>query len=333
MNESDGTAGTAGGDRPTVVVGVDGSDASRQVLAHALVAAARRGADLEVVSCVAVELHYLGGAPTLLPDVGGIRDEADERVRALVDEVLADPEVSAVPGIRDVGIRFVVSERAPAPELVDRSRDALLLVVGNRGRGAARSALLGSVALHCATHASCPVLVVHASPVAGGRPPRVVVGVDGSAGSRVALAAAIEEAARLDGVVEVVSSFQVTDYWTDLSSVVIPSAEMIRERVASQARDLVAAVLAEVGSSGTDGAPEIRIEVPEGPAGEVLIRHSRDADLLVVGSRGRGAFRALLLGSIALDCAVHAKCPVMVIRPHAEGAAPPPRSESAMAEH
>jgi nucleotide-binding universal stress UspA family protein len=74
--------------------------------------------------------------------------------------VRADAQVSAVPGVRDVGIRLVVSERPPAPELVDRSRDALLLVVGNRGRTAGRSALLGSIALHCAMHAGCPVMVV-----------------------------------------------------------------------------------------------------------------------------------------------------------------------------
>ncbi|SFE86456.1 universal stress protein [Blastococcus tunisiensis] len=326
-----GSEGTAAGERPTVVVGVDGSDASRQVLAHALAAAARRGADLEVVSSVGVNLYELGGAPLVTPDIGQVRDEALEQVRTLLDEVRGDADVSAVPGIGEVGVRFVVSERPPAPELVDRSRDASLLVVGNRGRGAARSALLGSVALHCATHAACPVVVVHSSPVAADRPPRVVVGVDGSAGSRVALVAAIEEATRLDGVVEVVSSFQVTDLWSDLSSVVVPSSDKVRARIAGHAREQVAAVLGE--NPATDGAPEIRFEVHEGAAGEVLIRQSRGAAVLVVGSRGRGAFRSLLLGSIALDCAVHAPCPVMVVRPLAGPAAPRPRSESAMADH
>jgi nucleotide-binding universal stress UspA family protein len=160
LSESDGTPTAATADRPTVVVGVDGSEASWQVLVHAVLAAARRGADLEVVSSVAVELYYLGGAPSAVPDVGRIREDAHDRVRTLVDEVRAEAEVSAVPGARDVEIRLVVSERPPAAELVDRSRDALLLVGGSRGRGAGRSALLGSVALHCATHAHCPVMVV-----------------------------------------------------------------------------------------------------------------------------------------------------------------------------
>jgi nucleotide-binding universal stress UspA family protein len=291
---------------------VDGSDVSREVLVHALLAAARRDADLEVVCSVSVGLYYLGGAPLGIPDVERIRDDAHGRVRSLVDEVRADADVSGVPGVSDVEIRRVISDRPPAPELVDRSRDALLLVVGSRGRGAGRSALLGSVALHCATHAHCPVVVVHPSAVAAGLPPRVIVGVDGSLGSRVALGAAMEEAARRDGVVQVVASYQLTDYWTDLSSVVMPSEHEIRERVEGQAREMVDAVRAERG--GTN-APLVRIEVHEGPAGEVLTRQSRGADLLVVGSRGRGAFRALLLGSIALHCAMHATCPVMVVRP------------------
>jgi nucleotide-binding universal stress UspA family protein len=199
--------------------------------------------------------------------------------------------------------------------------------VGSRGRGAGRSALLGSVALHCATHALCPVVVVHTSAMAGNRPPRVVVGVDGSPASRVALAAAMDEAARRGGAVEVVAAYQRTDYWTDLASVVVPSEQEIRARVEGQTRELIDSLLA---GWNADDAPEVRIDIHEGPAGEVLTRLSRDADLLVVGSRGRGAFRALLLGSIALHCAMHAGCPVMMVRPVGDHAVAG-RSEPAMA--
>ncbi|SOC49595.1 Nucleotide-binding universal stress protein, UspA family [Blastococcus aggregatus] len=327
MSQSDRTAPTEAGDRPTVVVGVDGSSASRDVLVHALLAAARRGADLDVVSSVTAELYYLGGAPMVVPDLGAIRDEAREQVRTLVDEVGADAQISSVPGVSEVRIRLVVTERPPAPDLVDRSVDAMLLVVGSRGRGAGRSALLGSVALHCATHAACPVVVVHPSPVAATRPPRVVVGVDGSPASRLALAAAVEEAARLDGGVEVVTSYQTTDYWTDLSSVVVPAVEEVRERLEERARQLVDEVLAE---DRRGAVPPIGIEVHEGPADDVLVQRSQGAALLVVGSRGRGAFRALLLGSVALRCAMHADCPVMVVRPAGVRDAAD-RSEPAMA--
>lgn len=310
MSEFDGTA-----PRPTVVVGVDGSQASRQVLAHAFVAAARRGADLQVVSSVAVELYYLGGAPLAMPDLGDVRGEARDRAGALVDEVRGDPDVSAVPGAQDVAVTLVVSERPAAAQLVDLSRDAVLLVVGSRGRGAARSALLGSVALHCATHAGCPVVVVHHTATAADRPARVVVGVDGSAGSLEALVAAIEEAARLGAVVDAVTTYQYTDQWTDLGSLMVPSVEVIHAQLEDVARAQLDTALREAAERGIAPAPEVRIEVAEGAPGEVLTRRSQDADLLVVGSRGRGAFRALLLGSVALDCAIHAACPVMVVHP------------------
>jgi nucleotide-binding universal stress UspA family protein len=331
MTTSDDRAGTAGGERPLVVVGVDGSAASRDVLVSALVAAARRGADLEVVSSVAVELCYVGEAPMVLPDLGELRSEASDRVRALVDEVRADAAVSAVPGVRNTAVRLTVSERPPAPDLVDRSRNAILLVVGSRGRGAVRSALLGSVALSCATHAACPVVIVRPSPVATHIPPRVVVGVDGSSGSRAALAAAVEEAALVGGEVEAVSTFVLTDYWTDLSSVVVPPLENIRGRLREQVVDLVDAVLAERSDGGAAGAPDVRIEVLEGPPGEVLTERSLAAHLLVVGSRGRGAFRALLLGSVALHCAVRAECPVMVVRAVADRPATTERSGTMVA--
>jgi nucleotide-binding universal stress UspA family protein len=331
MTVSDGSTGTAAGVRPTVVVGVDGSTPSRRVLLHAIVAAGRRDADLEVVSSVAVELYYLGGAPMALPDVDGIRMAVHHRLRALVDEVREEPDVASVPGTRDVGIRLVISERPPAAELVERSREARLLVVGSRGRGAVRSALLGSVALHCASHATCPVLVVHASPVAAETPSRVVVGVDGSAGSRAALAAAIEEAAQVGGFVEAVTTYVPADYWTDLPSVAVPAVEEIRERALAQARETVGGVLAERGGGEGDDAPDVRIEVVQGPAGQILTERSRGAHLLVVGSRGRGAFRSLLLGSIALRSVMHAQCPVMVVRPVRERA-DAERSQAAMAD-
>jgi nucleotide-binding universal stress UspA family protein len=256
-----------------------------------------------------------------MPELGDIRGEAHDRARALLDEVRADPEVSAVHGAEQVAVTLVVSERPAAPELVDRSRDAVLLVVGSRGRGAVRSALLGSVALHCATHAACPVVVVHPAAVPAGRTARVVVGVDGSAGSLEALTAAIEEAARLGATVDAVTTYQSAEDRTDLESMLVPSVEAIRSRLGDVVREQLDAALTEVARRGIAPVPEVRIGVVEGAPGEVLTRRARGADLLVVGCRGRGAFRALLLGSIALDCVIHAPCPVMVVHPEGERAA------------
>ena len=92
------------------------------------------------------------------------------RIRELLTEVRSDPAVRGVPGAGAVDAQVLAVQGAAAQVLVDAAGGAELLVVGSRGRGAVRSALLGSVALHCVTHAPCPVLVVHGQQ----RPPRRV---------------------------------------------------------------------------------------------------------------------------------------------------------------
>ena len=176
-----------------------------------------------------------------------------------------------------------------------------------------RSALLGSVALHCVTHARCPVVVVHPTSERGRGAPRVVVGLDGSDAARAALAAAVEEGARTAAVVEVVASYVLADRWTDLYSVLIPTADRVRAEVRGAAEVVVREVLAE--RPAGDPVPDVRLEVVEGAAQDVLVDAAAGADLLVVGSRGRGPVRGILLGSVALHCAMHAPCPVMVVHP------------------
>lgn len=298
-------------DRPLVVVGVDGSEPSRAALTHALAAAARRGADLEVVAGYAVEVAYLGGAPVWLPDVALIRGETAARVRALVADARSEPSLATVPGAGEVEVRLQVLPGPPAYALVERSRDADLLVVGSRGRGAVRSVLLGSVALHCATRASCPVVVVHAG---GGAPRRVVIGDDGSPGARVALAAGVDEAARAGADVDVVVAFEVEDLWIDLTTDVVPPPERIRDELAARTAATVSAVLAERAAAGR-AVPHVRTAVVQGRAAEVLVDAAGTDDLLVVGSRGRGVLRGLAMGSVALGCAMHARGAVMVVHP------------------
>ena len=331
MDEPIDVGAASGGRRPRVVVGIDGSPGSRAALMQAYLAAARRAADLEVVASYTLDLYWFGGVPLDVPNVATVREDTERRAREQVDEIANEVAVSAVPGIRDVGLQLFIAQGHAAHVLVERAEGADLLVVGSRGRGAARSALLGSVALHCATHAPCEVLVVHTDAVAVPDPPKVVVGVDGSDAARAALAAAIEEAASRAAELDVVVSYQITDYWTDLGSVVVPSIDHIRAELIARTEDLVNAAL----DHRPDGAPvpHVRVVVAEGPAGDVLVHHGQAAELLVVGSRGHGAFRGLLLGSIALQCAMHAPCPVLVVHPgRARTAVAPPRPTPALAD-
>jgi nucleotide-binding universal stress UspA family protein len=313
----------AAGARPLrVVVGVDGSPGSRDALVYAITAAARLGAELEVVSTISLQLVWLGGYPLSMPDVATMHAETESRLGALVLEVRADPAVTAVAGTAEVPTALVVSMGPAAERLVQISGDADLLVVGSRGRGLVRSALLGSVALHCATHARCSVVVVHPTPAAH-RTGRVLVGVDGSGGSRAALAAAVREAARRSAEVDVVTTYRTADPWTALSSVVLPSEEEVRLDLQRGAQALVEDVLDEHRARSTGAVPRVRVVVTEGPAADVLVRWAADAELLVVGSRGHGGLRGLLLGSVALACAAHGPGPVMVVHPPVEPAGVP----------
>jgi nucleotide-binding universal stress UspA family protein len=159
----------------------------------------------------------------------------------------------------------------------------------------------------------------------------VVVGVDGSAGSRVALEWAWAEAARRGARLDVVSAFPVDDYWTDPLLLDAGRAEAVRSATAARLRTLVEEVRAGTGGGGTaDAAAAVDVEVTvvAGAPAEHLLRRSEGAGLLVVGSRGRGGVRSTLLGSVALHCSAAARCPVVVVHP---AAVTPPETPPAVA--
>jgi len=295
-----------------IVVGVDGSPGARAALGYALAAAASRGAELQVVAGCAPQLYWTAGAPVVVPDVPAMREATLELALEAVESA-----GRSVAGVADVPVEVCVTVEPPAVELVRRSSGADLVVVGTRGHGTVLSAFLGSVALHVTTHAACPVVVVHPAPPASSAAhqgvARVVVGVDGSPTGRAGLAAAVEEAVRLDAELDVVACFDFDPYWAALYPTVVPSADEVREDVTREAQAQVASVLADRPSGAP--VPRLHLEVAQGSPSDVLVQRARDAALLVVGSRGHGAVRAALLGSVALHCVMHAPCPVLVVHP------------------
>jgi nucleotide-binding universal stress UspA family protein len=311
-----GTAGRAGSgagtaDSARIVVGVDGSPGAFAALVRALAEAARSGADVEVASAFPVGDHW--NDPLLIDDrrIASLRSDTGARARAFVARALSDPAATAVPHAAAVEMSVTIVAGEPAEHLVNLARGARLLVVGSRGRGGVRSTLLGSVALHCTTHAPCPVVVVHAplQPTAA----RVVVGFDDSAVARTALARAAEEARRRGAALEVVAAYQPVVYWSDVVAAVPPSVEESMPEFRSRVERLVAEVLGEPLGQGVSVVAEV------GPADEVLVRRAEGAELLVVGSRSRSRLTGMVLGSVALHCVVHASCPVLVVRPEPSG--------------
>ncbi|PVZ09963.1 metalloregulator ArsR/SmtB family transcription factor [Actinomycetospora cinnamomea] len=141
----------------------------------------------------------------------------------------------------------------------------------------------------------------------------VVVGVDGSAGARVALDRALREGARLGTDVTAVAAFSPSDQWAIELGSAPPDLEAVGERVRAGVQRTVDDAVAAAKGEGVD-VPEVRVVADAGAPADVLCRVARDAELLVVGHRGRGALATRLIGSVGLGVVVHARCPVLVVR-------------------
>jgi nucleotide-binding universal stress UspA family protein len=134
-----------------IVVGVDGSETSKDALRWAARQAKRDNVALRVISAWRIPNSFYGGG---VP--GAIERDLEAESKATLDEIIA--EVVGRDGPTD--ITAVAIEGHPAPELVKASESAELLVVGNRGRGAFAGMLLGSISDYCVRYSSCPVVVV-----------------------------------------------------------------------------------------------------------------------------------------------------------------------------
>ncbi len=259
----------------TVVVGFDGSSGSAHALAWAAADAGRRGLALHVIHVwQPPALLPTGFPPAARPDSEAILRDAVTRVRSL------QPELT------------VRTESLPAPvagAFVDASAEADSIVVGAQGyRRLLRD--FGSTAWQVATHATCPVVVVREVPDAS-RPGPVVVGLDGSPESERALRYAFARAAQDD-------------------------AELVAVHAAPAEPDDDAADLNGWLAPVRAGYPDVRVRpvtVHRHPVA-ALLAESRDARLVVVGNRGRGGFRGLLLGSVGMDLVREATCPVAIVR-------------------
>ena len=142
----------------------------------------------------------------------------------------------------------------------------------------------------------------------------IVVGVDGSGSSSEAIRWAAEEARIRGSRVEAVYAWQ-SPLVTGL--LYIPPDLLDPDALEGHAREIVEAAVTEAGDL-PDGV-EIESRAVEGVPTKVLIDASRDAELLVLGSRGHGGFHGLLLGSVGQQCVQHAVCPVVIVRPARDG--------------
>jgi nucleotide-binding universal stress UspA family protein len=140
----------------------------------------------------------------------------------------------------------------------------------------------------------------------------IVVGVDGSECSRAALEFAFDEAIRREAALRVVLALPELDFWATSYAVSPSMIEELSADLEKVGRDMVDTVVGERGGARAEVPVEVR--AVSGAPGRALVEQARDADLLVVGHRGRGGLGSVLLGSVGLQCVLHASVPVIVVR-------------------
>jgi nucleotide-binding universal stress UspA family protein len=288
-----------------IVVGTDGSETSERALRWAADQAVRTDAVLEVVH--AWMPSYPLTAHDVFDDQARLENTAHRRLLEAVAKLRSE-----VPGLSAIRERLELEH--PATALLSAAEGADLLVVGTRGRGGFAGLLLGSVSQRCLTHAPCPVAVVPPTAVEDGQPSgRIVTGVDGSQASYDALRWAAIEARRRGARLEIVHAWIIPELLVPTGAVFVGEAEEL-ERASTAVLDTAASWL--IASFEEDGgkSPEHELRSVAGSPAAALLAQARGADLLVVGARGLGSFRGLVLGSVSQQCASHATCPTVVVR-------------------
>lgn len=284
-----------------VVVGVDGSDESLVSLAWAAREASRQRRPLRLVHAWEVPM------PGYVPVPASI-----ELVRDSAEAVLADAVSKAQEWAPQVDVSGLIVHGSAAHVLVDQGSDAAMIVVGSHGRGGFARLMLGSTSGSVAAYAHVPVVVTRGtSPDETWRSGPVVVGIDGSAVSESAIDFAFQAASAREGSLVVVHAWAQPDPFVDEAYAVLSEAATRQ----TEARLAVSESLA----GWRDKYPDVVVTqvIADGHPVDALLAEasSAKAALLVVGSRGRGGFAGLLLGSVSRGVLHHATCPVAVVRP------------------
>jgi len=282
-----------------VVVGVDGSGSAYQAVEWAAAEAARRGVALRLVSA----FSWTTSDHPVRHDgrVAQYRDQLLEAARHGLSRAARIAEDTS-PGIETAP---QVEIGAPIEVLGSEARRAQLLVLGDRGLGGVTGLVLGSVAVALAARGACPVVIVRGETRNTDGP--VVVGTDGSPVSEAALGFAFDAAAVRGAELVALHAWSPTAVDKALEPM------MDWDAVADEED----AVLAERLSGWGQKYPQITVRrsVVRDGAARALVDASRGAQLVVVGSRGRGNAAGLLLGSVSHGVLHAAHCPVAVVRP------------------
>ncbi|MBK4348941.1 universal stress protein [Lacisediminihabitans changchengi] len=301
----------------SVLIGHDGSSGADRALSVGLDLAERLRSPVEIIRTFVIDDY-----PATVTELLGY-PSADQELAARFRAELESDTASVVSTHPDLVFEYEARPGRPADVLCAAAADARMLVVGSRGRGGFTGLLLGSVSNECLHRSAIPVLVVPDSgrQVIGAVPAgpadpspaiaagTIVVGHDGSHHADVALGIALGLAEDLDAPVSVIRS------WTIDTA---PTGSVWDKGYVSSFAEISARVSADLELQlrpALERHPSVDVTAHGifGGAQEVLLRSSVGALMLVLGTRGRGGFQGLLLGSVSSQCADRANCPVLVV--------------------
>ncbi len=273
-----------------ILVGVDGSPASDAAVRWAADEAVMRGLPvtlMHVVTPVVVTwpIRYLASS------YAAWQEDNAKHVVEQAQKTLQD-------------VKTEVRHGGCVAELVEASKQAMMIVIGSRGLGEVSGSVFGSVSRGLLHYARSPVAVIRAEqPTADAKSP-VLLGIDGSRFSESATALAFDEASRRG------TDLVALHAWSDIGAF-LPDAVNWQEHEQEGHE-----VLAERLAGWTEQYPEVAVRrriVCDRPA-HWLIEESAGSALVVVGSRGRGGFAGMLLGSVSTEVAEASRAPVIVVR-------------------
>jgi nucleotide-binding universal stress UspA family protein len=286
-----------------ILVGIDGSSYSETAVRWAVGEAVMRNVPLSIVYVIA---PLIGGFSGVGMSGASLPEDIDEwlqdEAQGLVQDSVRIAHDSA--GGAAVQIRTEIPFAPVVPTLIDLSKQAQLVVVGSHGQGALARELLGSVSSALIQHSHCPVAVLHEQVPANHRDAAILVGVDGSPASEQAVALAFDEASfrRVDLV--------ALHAWCDSE---LPQVAAIPWSAIFAEADKT---LAERLAGWQERYPDVvvrKIVVRDHPVRN-LLAESESAQLVVLGTHGRGGFAGMLVGSVSRAVAHGSRSPVIVAR-------------------
>ena len=292
-----------------IVVAVDGSDASKVAVTWAANTALKRGVPLRLVSAYSMpQFLYAEG---MLPP-----QELYDDLEAETMEKIEEARKIALDFAPELEVTHQIEEGSPIDLLLDLSAQCTMIVMGSRGLGGLSGMVMGSVSAAVVSHSECPVVVVREDNLLteATKYGPVVVGVDGSNVSQRAVEFAFAEAAARKCKLVAVHTWMDMQVQSSLAG--LAAAQQQWQVVEDEQRRMLSDRL----SFWEDKYPEVEVEkvVTRDRPVRALTDASEGAQLLVVGSHGRGGFKGMLLGSTSRALLQAAPCPMMVVRPEPE---------------